>query len=114
MLIYKKNELKRLIRSNSLPSKVENKNTQKIIQNNGDISHLFGSKTLSNLDKQISKDNTKYLEGENDLKNNVKEHELEDFKKYMEKQGDVDLKNKSKKKLFSKNKNNENKNESDN
>lgn len=44
MLIYKKNELKRLIRSNSLPSKVENKITKKIIQNNGDISHLLGSK----------------------------------------------------------------------
>jgi hypothetical protein len=43
MLIYKKNELKRLIRSNSLPSKVENKLTKKLIQNNGDISHLLGS-----------------------------------------------------------------------
>ena len=62
MLIYKKNEMKRLIRSNSLPSTVENKNIQKIIQNNCDISHLLGSKTLGNLDKQISKDNTKYLE----------------------------------------------------
>ena len=89
MLIYKKNEMKRLIRSNSLPSKVENKN----IQNNCDISHLFGSKTLGNLDKQIIKANTKYLEWENDLKNNVKEHKLEDFKKYIEKQVDMDLKN---------------------
>jgi len=43
LLIFKKNELKRLIRSNTLPNKLENKNTKKIIQANGDISHLFPS-----------------------------------------------------------------------
>lgn len=44
MLIFKKNELKRLIKLNSNENKVEkidNKNTRKIIQHNGDISHLF-------------------------------------------------------------------------
>ena len=108
MLIYKKNELKRLIRSNSLPSKVENKHTQKIILNNGDISHLFGSKSLYNIDKnnQITNENSKYYEVENDSKKQVKEHELEDFKKYMEKHDNVENKSKSKKKLFSKTKNN--------
>lgn len=49
MLIFKKNELKRLIKSNNnnLENKVdriENKNTRKIIKHNGDISHLFPSK----------------------------------------------------------------------
>jgi hypothetical protein len=48
MLIFKKNELKRLIKTNnnqleSRVDKIENKNTKKIIQN-GDISHLFPSK----------------------------------------------------------------------
>ena len=40
LLMFKKNELKRLIRSNSLPTKIDNKVTKKIVQN-GDMSHLI-------------------------------------------------------------------------
>jgi hypothetical protein len=47
-LIFKKTELKRLIKNNNnldtKLEKLENKNTKKIIQQNGDISHLFPSK----------------------------------------------------------------------
>lgn len=49
MLIFKKNELKRLVKNNSSINlenkieKIENKNTKKIIQSNGDLSHLFPS-----------------------------------------------------------------------
>jgi hypothetical protein len=45
MLIFKKNEMRRLIKNNSNNfEKQENKNTRKIIQHNGDISHIFPSK----------------------------------------------------------------------
>ena len=104
MLIYKKNELKRLIRSNSLPSKVENKNTLKIIQQNGDISHLFNSKLRIYLDKNLlSKEHSKYYEGEIEQKHQHKEQELDGFKNYLENEKKS---SKNKKKLFSKNNNN--------
>lgn len=45
MLIFKKNELRRLVKSNhNIENKIErmeNKNIKKIIQNNGDLTHLF-------------------------------------------------------------------------
>jgi hypothetical protein len=48
MLIFKKNELKRLIRyNNNYENKIENienKNTKIIINRNGDISHIYPSK----------------------------------------------------------------------
>lgn len=46
MLIYKKNELRRLIQSENKLNKVENKSTRKIIQHNGDISHLFSASNI--------------------------------------------------------------------
>jgi hypothetical protein len=45
MLIFKKNELRRIVKANnnieSRVEKIDNKNTKKILQQNGDISHLF-------------------------------------------------------------------------
>ena len=50
MLIFKKNELRRIIKSNnnieSRVEKIDNKNTKKILQQNGDISHLFPNRKL--------------------------------------------------------------------
>ena len=48
MLIFKKNELKRIIKGNTNNyenriDKIENKNTKKILQQNGDISHMLPS-----------------------------------------------------------------------
>ncbi len=45
MLIFKKNELKRLVKNNhNIENKVErmeNRNIKKIIKNNGDLTHMF-------------------------------------------------------------------------
>jgi hypothetical protein len=44
MLIFKKNELKRLVKNNNVESKIEkmdNRNLKKIIKNNGDLSRIF-------------------------------------------------------------------------
>lgn len=50
MLIFKKNELRRIVKTNNnienRVEKIDNKNTKKILQQNGDITHLFpNSKT---------------------------------------------------------------------
>ncbi len=50
MLIFKKNELRRLIKNSinyeTKIEKIENKNTKILINKNGDISHLFPSKII--------------------------------------------------------------------
>jgi hypothetical protein len=44
MLIFKKNEMKRLVKNNNFESKIEkmdNRSLKKIIKNNGDLSRIF-------------------------------------------------------------------------
>ena len=73
MLIFKKNELRRLVKSNSIENRIEridNKNTKKILQQNGDISHLFPNSNLLNNKYSLGKTevmNTDYIDSRGDL-----------------------------------------------
>jgi len=100
MLIFKKNELKRLIKNTSMPNKIENKVTKKIVQG-GDISHLLKNKNA------LPKDYINYLENAQN-----KDKDLDDFKQFLENQSSNNKsgsKGSNKPKLFSKNnKSNEN------
>lgn len=56
MLIFKKNEMRRLVKNNNVESKIErldNRNLKKIIKNNGDVSRIFPS----NINKLFKYDN---------------------------------------------------------
>jgi len=93
MLIFKKNELKRLIKNTSMPNKIENKVTKKIVQG-GDISHLLKNKNA------LPKDYINYLENAQN-----KDKDLDDFKQFLENQSSNNKsgsKGSNKPKLFSK------------